>query len=105
MIAHGYHVHVFYLWLPSPDMAVLRVRRRVESGGHDVPESVIRRRFWRGLVNFDRVYRPLAATWRVYDASVLDDRPVIAHGAAGHEPTVVRQEIWLQIRKRLEELA
>ena len=30
------------LWLPSPDPAVATVRRCVETGGHDVPEPVVR---------------------------------------------------------------
>src|SRR5688572_11740246 len=54
LLTLGYDVHIVYLWLPSPDLAVARVRRRVETGGHDVPEPVIRRRFRRSLVNFDR---------------------------------------------------
>ncbi|MSQ28589.1 MAG: Zeta toxin family protein [Dehalococcoidia bacterium] len=52
----GYHIHICYLWLPAPEMAIARVRRRVELGGHDVPQDVIRRRFLRGLVNFDQSY-------------------------------------------------
>ena len=43
LVGVGYDVHILYLWLPSPDLAVARVRRRVEAGGHDVPEPVIRR--------------------------------------------------------------
>src|SRR5947209_3194140 len=35
--AVGYHIHMFYLWIPSPDLALLRIRHRVEEGGHDVP--------------------------------------------------------------------
>jgi predicted ABC-type ATPase len=51
LVGVGYDVHIFYLWLPSPDLAVARVRRCVEAGGHDVPEPVIRRRFSKSLVN------------------------------------------------------
>ena len=65
----------------APEMAVARVRRRVEAGGHDVPEPVIRRRFQKSLVNFDRLYRPVTTTWRLYDGSVVGGRPLIAHGS------------------------
>jgi len=39
-----YAFHLVYLWLPSADAAVARVRERVESGGHSVPEETIRHR-------------------------------------------------------------
>lgn len=104
LVGVGYDVHIFYLWLPSPDLAVARVRRRVETGGHDVPEPVIRRRFWKSLVNFDRLYRPIATTWRLYDGGVLGGHPLIAHGTGASEPVVVNEVTWLEIRKRIEEV-
>jgi predicted ABC-type ATPase len=100
----GYDVHIFYLWLPSPDLAVARVRRRVEAGGHAVPESVIRRRFWKSLVNFDRLYRPVTTTWRLYDSSALDGRPLIAQGTGASEPVVLDMAMWQEIRERVEEI-
>lgn len=39
LIGVGYDVHIVYLWLPTPEMAVARVRRRVEAGGHHVPDG------------------------------------------------------------------
>jgi len=33
----GYEFGLVFLWLPSPEMAVERVRSRVEFGGHSVP--------------------------------------------------------------------
>lgn len=105
LIAEGYATHIFYLWLPSPDLAVTRVRWRVETGGHDVPEAIIRRRFWKSLVNFDRLYRPASTTWRLYDCSVLDRRPLIAHGTGTGDPTVLNANLWQEIRQRIEEAA
>ncbi len=103
LVEVGDAVHIFYLWLPSPEMAVARVRRRVEAGGHDVPEAVIRRRFRKSLVNFDRLFRPVANTWRLYDGSVLGGRPLIAHGTREGTPVVLDEAKWLAIRKRIEE--
>src|SRR5581483_432721 len=48
----GYRFYLFYLWLPSADMAVQRVGERVSGGGHDVPADTVRRRYERGLQNF-----------------------------------------------------
>jgi len=93
----GYEAHVFYLWLPSPDLAVARVRTRVAAGGHDVPEPVIRRRFWRSLANFYHRYRTAATTWRLYNGSVLDGRSLIAHGASRGEPKVIDAVLWKEV--------
>jgi predicted ABC-type ATPase len=38
----GYTFNLFYFWIPTPDMAIERVRRRVALGGHKVPEADIR---------------------------------------------------------------
>lgn len=50
-------------------MAVERVHFRVAQGGHNVPEAVIRRRFYRGLRNFYELYQPIVTDWVYYDNS------------------------------------
>jgi len=103
LIAHGYAVHAFYLWLPSPDMAVERVRHRVKLGGHDVPEVVVRRRFWRSLVNFDRMYRPTMTSWQLYDASQAPQRPLVAQGSGAGGLTIIGRQTWSLVRRQVEE--
>jgi len=63
----GYHVTLIFLSLPSAEMAVSRVRARVEQGGHDIPVDVIRRRFYSGIRNFREVYCSVVDSWRLYD--------------------------------------
>lgn len=65
----GYIVKLFFLQLPSSEMAVARVRQRVAAGGHNVPEEVIWRRFDAGLRNFEQLYKPLVDEWVLYDNS------------------------------------
>jgi predicted ABC-type ATPase len=65
----GYRVRLVFLALPSADTAVSRVRIRVGQGGHNVPESVIRRRFEMGVKNFEEIYRGLVDAWAIYDCS------------------------------------
>ena len=67
--ARGYRVELYYLRLPSADMAVDRVRRRVREGGHHIPEDVIRRRFELGWRNFLFLYRDIVDKWELYDNS------------------------------------
>jgi predicted ABC-type ATPase len=65
----GYGVHFFFLWVRTVDLALTRVRGRVLEGGHDVPESVVRRRFGRSIYNFLVRYRQLANSWTLFDNS------------------------------------
>lgn len=82
--AAGYETHLIYLWLPSPSDAVWRVESRVRMGGHHVPEDDVRRRYFRGVRNFERVYRRITTVWRAYHAVQLPEETelrLIASGA------------------------
>jgi predicted ABC-type ATPase len=67
--AAGYSVEIVFLRLLSPAIAVRRIAARVKQGGHIVPTDDIVRRFSRGWENFERLYKPLADAWTVYDNS------------------------------------
>ena len=71
----GYHVSLYFLSLPTVEMATARVAERVRQGGHDIPATVIRRRFATGRRNFDAHYRAAVDVWAVYDNA--GDRPVL----------------------------
>jgi predicted ABC-type ATPase len=71
----GYRVSLYFLALPSADAAVERVVERVRQGGHNIPESVIRRRFAVGWRNFEQYYRASVDDWVLYDNS--ESVPVI----------------------------
>jgi len=99
LVATGYEFRLLFFWLPSADMAVARVRRRVLEGGHDVPKEVIRRRYDAGLKNFFRIYRPLAASWQFYDNSVHRKRRLIA-GGDWHQATMVfDRDLWNNVNR------
>ena len=44
LIRSGYRFRLIFLWLPSPEMSIERVSKRVRLGGHSVPDETIRRR-------------------------------------------------------------
>lgn len=75
----GYQVALFFLQLPSEDLAVARVADRVAQGGHNIPEEVIRRRFHAGIANFHALYKPLVDDWRLYDNS--GERPILINSS------------------------
>ena len=80
--AEGYWVTLCFLRLPTPEMAVSRVRDRVREGGHHVDEEVVRRRFDAGWRNFQQLYRDIVDEWVLYDAS--QETPRIAERGSSH---------------------
>ncbi|MFC7338292.1 AAA family ATPase [Haloferula chungangensis] len=68
----GTPVRVFYVGLDSPEKHIERVRQRVARGGHDIPESKIRERWERSLLNLIRLI-PYLAELRVFDNSIEAD--------------------------------
>lgn len=72
----GYRVTLMFLSLPSADLAVERVAVRVEQGGHDIPEEVIRRRFASGLDNFHHRYKGEVDDWMLYDNADVEPVPL-----------------------------
>jgi len=65
----GYQIHLFFLWIPSPHLAIARVKDRVSQGGHHVPAEDIRRRFNRSMEKFFKQYRLLADQWILFNNS------------------------------------
>lgn len=65
----NYSIHLFFLWIPNPELALARIKERVADGGHDVPATDARRRFYRGIRNFFRFYKPLLDSWMLFDNS------------------------------------
>lgn len=47
----GWHVELFYLYLPNPESSAMRVEFRVKQGGHDIPQDAILRRYPRSVAN------------------------------------------------------
>lgn len=74
----GYQFQLLFFWLNSPEMNIERVAKRVQNGGHHIPEDVIRRRYIGGLKNLFSLYLPLANIWQVYDNTVTDDMKLVA---------------------------
>lgn len=77
-------------------MAVERVARRVASGGHSIPEHVIRRRYQQGRRNLISLYLPLCDGWMIYDNSRAS--PILlAEQIINQQPRIYINDIWSQI--------
>ncbi len=96
----GYVVHLYYLWLPAPDIALARVAARVRQGGHDVPEPDVRRRYSRGLVNLWDQHMREVDTWMLIDNSTPTPQPIAWR--AYEKTTVAMPETWRAIEAAVE---
>jgi len=93
-----------YLWLATPELALARVRQRVLTGGHNIPERDVRCRWARSLVNlFDR-YIPLSDTWSIVDTSSSESAAVIVQGLAKQSPEIIDHERCRAIQDQLKAL-
>ena len=63
----GYRVNLLFFWLESPLAAKNRVSKRVREGGHNIPDDIIERRYWRGLQNFFEKFMSIVDYWVIYD--------------------------------------
>ena len=72
--AQGYQIHLFFLWIPTVEVALARIADRVRRGGHDIPEKIVRRRFQKSIQNLFKLYRPLLDLWILFDNSETEPR-------------------------------
>lgn len=82
-LAHrnGWRVNLLYFAVRDVEVALSRIARRVSEGGHDVPETDVRRRYDRSIANF-AAYVARVDLWRVFDNNLY--QPIaLAEGSRG----------------------
>ncbi len=94
----GYKVSLIYFWLQSPELAELRVAKRVKEGGHDIPSAVLRRRYSAGIDNLFQLYMPIVDYWMIFDNS-QPTRVMVAEGGNGMENNIIENEIFESIKQ------
>ena len=100
--AAGYRFSLGYVWLPDVNLSIARVAERVRSGGHNIPEDVIRRRYKAGLKNFFELYRPIADVWEVY-MNITHLKPLrIASGVRTDRIEIYDPTVWEDILRENE---
>ncbi len=94
---NGYKIHLMFLWLPSPELAINRVAKRVAQGGHHIPEDTIRRRYYAGLKNLIKFYLPIADTALILDNSIGELNTMIAEKHIDNGLKIEKPTIWKEI--------
>jgi len=97
---NGYSLHLFFLWIPSVELAMARIKDRVADGGHNVPAQDVRRRFARGIRNLFKYYRPLLDSWILLNnASTIPD-PIAKEKE--NQLTIINEDLFANISKMRE---
>jgi predicted ABC-type ATPase len=94
----GYRVTCLFFWLNSEELAVSRVKTRVEEGGHNIPEEVILRRYRSGLRNFFNLFLPKFDNWLLVNNSG-PNYEIVADGSSA-ETTIHDPTLWNAIKQK-----
>jgi len=93
---NGYFVTIVFFWLENVELAIHRVKIRVNEGGHDIPEGVIKRRYKSGIENLIFKYIPVSDYWMVINNSKRTFY-IIAEGFKDIETDIKDESIWKRI--------
>ena len=98
----GYNITLIYFWLDNVNLAIERVKLRVSEGGHNIPEEVIRRRYYRGMANLTSKFINICDYWIVINNST---RPFnfVAEGQGSEELIIHDTTVWEVIKKQSNE--
>jgi len=97
----GYEINILYLWLQNAEIAITRVKSRVEQGGHDIPKDVIVRRYHSSIKNFLNEYVEVANNWALYDNSEKHSE-LVAYKTNDSSLNIIDDSIWAQIKRGMQ---
>ena len=89
----GYFVTLVYFWLNSPELAIERVKARVATGGHHIPDEIVRRRYLSGIRNLSKIYKSICDYWIVIDNSEHPSE-IIAEGFRKKDIEIYNRNIY-----------
>lgn len=100
--SRGYFVTLLFFWLNSVELAKNRVRIRVSEGGHNIPDNVIERRYYRGIENLWHLYLPICDNTVLFDNSGKESIFVM-QSEKSKEPQIFNKFLFNQIRNIRDE--
>jgi len=75
---NGYEITLLYFWIESVELAQERVAQRVRKGGHNIPNEIVTRRYYRSVFNLINLYLPILDNLIIYNNS--KDLELVAKG-------------------------
>lgn len=96
--AVGYRTYLYFIATENPEINVARVRHRVASGGHPVPEQKIVERYFRCLELLDSAIQSTDRAY-LFDSSESDRRNWIAEITSGSDLEIKTDSVPAWFRK------
>ena len=96
--AKNYKIILVYSFLQNCTTCIERVKKRVENGGHNVPEADIIRRYYKSIVKFWDKYRLLVDEWTMF-YNGYDYAPIIASFGTNEDFTIINKEMQMNFDK------
>ncbi len=100
----GYNVTLLFFWLQNVELAIERVKVRVQEGGHNIETEVIRRRYSNGIKNLFNIYLPIADEVMIFDNSEVKHE-LIAEKTIDSEIEILNSNKFGQLKKYFHENA
>ena len=97
----GYKVHLLFFYLETPEQAIQRVAQRVSNGGHGISETIIRRRFTRGIENLLHLYLPICDSVLVYNNIKTPAQLIVRKRNQDERLDIVNEEMWNQLQQKI----
>ncbi len=67
-----YNVALIYSFVENPEICINRIKVRVLSGGHNIPDDDVKRRFYRSKNNFWNKYKDIVDEWNLFYNGLSD---------------------------------
>ena len=97
MLADGWRVDLYYLWLPSVALSIDRIAERVAHGGHYIPDEAARRRYPRSISNLLNHFAPLCSRTMCLDNTKRPSELIFTQNSAGRK--IVNEKLYEQLMR------
>lgn len=99
---NGYTVILLFFYLNNVELAKERVKTRVKEGGHNIPDDVIERRYFKGIKNLFEIYIEIVDGALIFDNS-YGKHELIAHKIDIEELVIVNSGKFNQLKNNYEQ--
>ena len=96
----NYNITLLFFWLKNPELAKERVKTRVLEGGHNLPQDVIERRYYKGIKNLFEIYLSIVDHALIFDNS-QGKHDLIAEMSIREELIILNQNKFNELKNYL----
>jgi predicted ABC-type ATPase len=100
LLKNEWEVTIYFLWIPSIEFSIQRVKERVLQGGHNIPENALIRRYKRCIVNLMQTYVLLPCN--VYCLDNTQNIPNLVFHSKNGKITVLNKPIMQKIKNEIK---